>query len=895
MSRLIEGGQCGALVRSLDWSGNSLGAIAAWPQSLTAAINLMLNSSQPMFVAWGPELNFIYNDGYAPILGGRHPSAMGRPFKDVWPEIWHEIWPLIEKALSGQATWMENMHLVMERHGAPENTWYTFSYSPLFDDTGAIGGMVCSCIETTAEVLAQRLADFRLALDSELRRAADPAEAMYRASELLGSRLGAARVGYGDIDTSGEFVLVERDWTDGTIPTVAGAHRMEAFGPAIIAELRANQTMTVDDVNIDPRVNEGAQAFAAISTRSVMAVPLHRFGSFRAMLFIHHHSPRQWSAEDIALAEETLMRTWDAVERARAELLLRSSEERLRFLDELGQATIALTDANEVLAITTKLVGEHLGVTSCAYADMDQDSDGFTIRGDWSDNGSTIVGHYRLADFGELAVERLGAGQPLIINDNEVDIAPHEAATFQAIGIRATICMPLVKNGKLTALMAIHDRLPRRWTDRELTLLLAVTERSWSHIERVGVIAKLAEINRDLEAMVAERTADLMAAEATLRQSQKMEAVGQLTGGLAHDFNNILAGVGGSLDIMARRLEQGRIAEIGRYITGASEAIKRAAAITQRMLAFSRRQTLDPTPTNVAILVEGMIELITRSVGPAVAVSTEMDARLWPTFVDVSQLENALLNLCINARDAMPEGGSLTISGENLHAHGAKASKLGLPEGDYVCLTVADSGTGMTPEVVARAFDPFFTTKPIGRGTGLGLSMVYGFAGQSGGNVEIETDLGVGTRITLYLPRFAGELEAPRPESPGATVETRKTDMTVLLVDDENLIRMAVAEQLRELGFAVLEAPDGPSALRIFEGGADIGLLVTDVGLPNGINGRQLADALRAWAPTLPVLFITGYAEKAVLGHGDLDVRTRVLAKPFTAGSLQETVASLLQ
>jgi len=847
-----------------------------------------------MFVAWGEDLNFIYNDSYAPILGTRHPRAIGQPFKAVWPEIWQDIRPLVERALSGEASWMENMHLVMERNGAPEDTWYTFSYSPAFDDAGAVKGMICSCVETTAQVSARRLTDYRLSLDRELRTVSEPAAAMYSASMLLGQRLGVARVGYGDVDTSGQFVTVERDWTDGTIGTVAGTHRMEAFGPAIIAELRARQTMTVDDVKTDPRIGPGTEAFAAISTRSVLAVPLHRFGVFRAMLYLHHHAPRPWSAEDIALAEETLERTWDAVERARAEVLLRRSEERLRFLDSLGQATITLTDANAVLEITTKLVGQYLGVTSCAYADMDVDGDGFTIRGDWSADGSTIVGHYSLADFGRMAVERLNAGKPLVINDNEVDIAPHEAATFQAIGIRATICMPLVKNSKLTALMAIHDRAPRRWTDRELSLLMAVTERSWSHIERVGAIAELAELNRNLEKMVAERTADLMAAEESLRQAQKMEAVGQLTGGLAHDFNNILAGVGGSLELMARRLEQGRIDEIPRYITGAADAVKRAAGITQRMLAFSRRQTLDPKPTNLVTLVDGMIELITRSVGPAVSIKTEMDLNLWLTYIDVSQLENALLNLCINARDAMPDGGSIKISGVNVAADNHSVRELGLRESDYVCLTVADTGTGMSPDIVARAFDPFFTTKPIGRGTGLGLSMVYGFAGQSGGTVKIESDLGAGTKVMLYLPRFVGKQIAVEPEVAATTVGLHEHNATVLLVDDESLVRMAVAEQLIELGYHVFEAHDGPSALRVFEREAGIKMLVTDVGLPNGMNGRQLADAIRSKAPTLPVLFITGYAEKAVLGQSDLDERTRVLAKPFTSKSLEDAVGTLM-
>src|SRR5215217_4930918 len=614
--------------------------------------------------------------------------------------------------------------------------------------------MICSCVETTAQVSARRLTDYRLSLDRELRTVSEPAAAMYSASMLLGQRLGVARVGYGDVDTSGQFVTVERDWTDGTIGTVAGTHRMEAFGPAIIAELRARQTMTVDDVKTDPRIGPGTEAFAAISTRSVLAVPLHRFGVFRAMLYLHHHAPRPWSAEDIALAEETLERTWDAVERARAEVLLRRSEERLRFLDSLGQATITLTDANAVLEITTKLVGQYLGVTSCAYADMDVDGDGFTIRGDWSADGSTIVGQYSLADFGRMAVERLNAGKPLVINDNEVDIAPHEAATFQAIGIRATICMPLVKNSKLTALMAIHDRAPRRWTDRELSLLMAVTERSWSHIERVGAIAELAELNRNLEKMVAERTADLMAAEESLRQAQKMEAVGQLTGGLAHDFNNMLQGVAGAVEMARRRVAEGRASEAGRYLDAAREAAGRAAGLTRRLLAFARRQRLDPKPVDADGLVAGMADLIRRTMGPGVGVELRLRDGAWSVLCDPNELESALLNLCINARDAMPEGGRLLIGTDDARLSAADvAGQEGVSPGDYVAVSVADTGAGMPPEVLERVFEPFFTTKPQGQGTGLGLSQVWGFARQSGGLVRIESAPGRGTTVRLLLPR----------------------------------------------------------------------------------------------------------------------------------------------
>lgn len=285
-------------------------------------------------------------------------------------------------------------------------------------------------------------------------------------------------------------------------------------------------------------------------------------------------------------------------------------------------------------------------------------------------------------------------------------------------------------------------------------------ERKAVEAERDRVTAALRSLNETLEQRVAARSAELMRAEEALRQSQKMEAVGQLTGGLAHDFNNMLAGIVGSLELMQTRMLQGRVGDLDRYIGAAQGAAKRAAALTHRLLAFSRRQTLDPKPTDVNRLVEGMMDLVRRTVGPAVAIESVGAGGLWPTLVDPSQLENALLNLCINARDAMPEGGRIVIETANRWLDHRAAQERELEPGQYVTLCVSDNGTGMTPDVVAKAFDPFFTTKPIGEGTGLGLSMIYGFAKQSGGQVRIYSEIDQGTMVCLYLPRHLGEAEA---------------------------------------------------------------------------------------------------------------------------------------
>ena len=388
--------------------------------------------------------------------------------------------------------------------------------------------------------------------------------------------------------------------------------------------------------------------------------------------------------------------------------------------------------------------------------------------------------------------------------------------------------------------------------------------------------------------------AELSKAQEALRQSQKMEAVGQLTGGLAHDFNNLLAGISGSVEVIGALLKRGRLTDVERYINAAQNSTRRAAALTQRLLAFSRRQTLDPKPTDVNRLVGGMEELIRRTVGPTVELEVVGAGGLWATKVDPSQLENALLNLCINARDAMaPDGGRLTIETANkwLDEHGAKDRDV--PPGQYITLCVTDTGTGMAPDVIERAFDPFFTTKPLGEGTGLGLSMVYGFARQSGGQVRIYSELGKGTTMCVYLPRHLGTTEETDSLDDAQPVEEAHGE-TVLVVDDEPTIRMLIKDVLTENGYTPLEAGDGPTALKLLRSNIGIDLLITDVGLPGGMNGRQVADTARVTRPDLKVLFITGYDENAVIGDGHLEPGMAVLTKPFVMATLGNRIRDLV-
>ncbi|WP_238147257.1 PAS domain-containing protein [Rhizorhabdus dicambivorans] len=385
----------------------------------------------------------------------------------------------------------------------------------------------------------------------------------------------------------------------------------------------------------------------------------------------------------------------------------------------------------------------------------------------------------------------------------------------------------------------------------------------------------------------------LREAEEALRQAQKMEAVGQLTGGLAHDFNNLLAGISGAYEMIGVRLAQGRSAEIEKYLIAGQGAARRAASLTHRLLAFARRQTLAPTPTVINRLLPDLVELVRRTVGPGIQVETIAAAGLWLSLVDANQLENAILNLCINARDAMPDGGRITIETGNKWMDERTARERGLEPGQYVTVCVSDTGTGIDRDILDRVFDPFFTTKPIGEGTGLGLSMVYGFARQSNGHVRIYSEVGHGTMVCIYLPRHFGEAEEREGRPSGPSTQAHAGE-TVLVIDDEPTVRMLVADALGDLGYACLEAEDGKAGLKLLESTDRVDLLITDVGLPGGLNGRQVAEAARKLRPGLKILFITGYAENAVLNHGHVEHGMAVLTKPFAIEDLANRVDRML-
>ncbi|HSU05417.1 MAG TPA: ATP-binding protein [Acetobacteraceae bacterium] len=383
------------------------------------------------------------------------------------------------------------------------------------------------------------------------------------------------------------------------------------------------------------------------------------------------------------------------------------------------------------------------------------------------------------------------------------------------------------------------------------------------------------------------------AAEEQSRHAQKMEAIGQLTGGVAHDFNNLLTVISGNMEILQRRLSSHDDNRLQRFVDSALQASSRAAILTQRLLAFSRRQALDPKSVSIRVLIAGMSEMFRRTLPENISIQTILAADIWWAYVDPNQLENALLNLVINARDAMPEGGGLVIEAANAVLNEGGASEPEVPPGQYVALSVSDTGVGMASDVVSRAFDPFFTTKDVGQGTGLGLSQVYGFVKQSGGHVRICSEVAAGTTVRIYLPRFLS-LDSVSERAPAAAAVPRGSGETVLVVEDESGVRGYVIETLTELGYRVLAAADASAGLRLLNEHHGTKLLFTDVVLPGGMNGRQLADEARRRNRGLKVLFTSGYARDAIVHNGRLDPDVQLIMKPFAFASLAAKVRGVL-
>ena len=1212
---LLEGGETGREILAHPWADTPLGPLQDWPVSLRTTLATMLACPAAMFLAWGPDGISFFNDAYRPIFGDRLPRALGARFREIWADLWDDIGPLVDAALRGESVSQHNLPLVMHRYGVPEQTWWSFTYSPVRDDAGRINGMICVTAETTAEVLAERarrrsderlemalsaggsigiwdwdvaadrvtadprfaalygvdpakaaagaplgeffagvhaddvpylkssidaalrtggrfdaeyrlvqpdggirwvaaqgrcalaadgtpqsfpgvsfditerkrteqalrdsedrfrgitnsidqmiwatrpdgyhdfynarwyeytgvpagstdgeawngmfhpddqdrawaewrralatgesyqieyrlrhrsglyrwvlgraqpvrdsdgrivrwfgtctdihdrrLAEdrqaFLLGLNDRLREADHPHAVTLAAAAALGAHLGAARAGYGEIDGTGEIVRVERDWTrDPSVTSLAGESRiLDGFGPAVIAELRAGQTLVVEDCYADPRAGRTyAATWDSIGCRSLVVVPLLRDGRLRAILYLHEPKPRPWRAEEIGLVEDVAQRVGHAAERARAEQSERANARELRLITDSLPVLIAFFDADGLCRFANAASADWFGTSPAealgqtlaalvgpqasaeAQARFETARAGREVRAEraWPRRD----GSARIADIRYLPrpmPDGSTDGAYLFVTDIS-DAKRIEAMLEREVGERTrerdrlwqttTDLMGTAGlDGRLRSVNPAWERL-LGWSEGELLkrpfldfidpedhsatgavlVRLAGSERVTDFVDRIltrdgrrRTVMWTAVPEGDCFHIIGRDITEQRLAEEQLRQAQKMEAVGQLTGGIAHDFNNLLTGIVGSLDLMQTRIAQGRVDALERYAAAALSSAHRAASLTHRLLAFARRQPLEQKPVDVNALVTGMDDMLRRSLPEQVRLEIVAAEGLWLTLCDPHQLENAVLNLAINARDAMPNGGRLMIETSNARLDPAELSLQ--PggrdpeafEGAYVCVRVTDTGFGMPPEVAARAFEPFFTTKPLGMGTGLGLSMIYGFARQSDGQVRISSEPGRGTAVTIYLPRHRGALpDEPAPASAPEPMRSQRNE-TVLVVEDEPVVRDLVTEVLRDLGYRTIEAQDGPSGLDIVRSRARVDLLVTDVGLP-GLNGRLLAEQARALRPGLKVLFMTGYAENAMFGGGRLDPDIQMITKPFPVERFVERIQEMIE
>jgi signal transduction histidine kinase len=1148
---LSGGGELGELLRGYDWSKTPLGAPSTWPQSLRMAIRIMLTSRQPIWIGWGKELTYFYNDPYKSIIGGKHPWALGRPTIEVWREIWDDIGPMLATALGGeQGTYVEAQLLIMERNGYPEETYYTFSYSPIPDDDGAVGGIFCANSDDTARVISERqigllqelaaktantrswqeaceqsaralatnlrdlpfallyvtdptgaalslvgtssIAPGHIAAPVMIDPAADPrwpiAEALRTHEALLVENLAElfdaplpkgvwqrspSRAvvlpfsGTGEATRSGVLIaglnpyrLFDDNYrgflalTAGQIAAAlanAEAYEAERRRVEALAELDRAKTTFFSNVSHEFRTPltlmlgpiEALLADAADADSRNKLELVHRNGMRMLRLvnslldFSRIEAGRlQASFEpteldkltaEIAAAFQNIVEgaglsfTIECDELPEAVFVDRESWEKIVFnllsnafkFTHQGGITVKVRASTDnryaVLHVSDTGIGiatkdrarvferfhriegargrsfEGTGIGLALVQELVKVHGGAVEVDSIVSQGTTFIvripfGTSHLpADqlrtratpvpvgahsFLEEAVRWLpsnGKAQPLL--DSVLELPRSEAATngrrilladdnadmrdyvrqlLEAQGYlveavadgetaltraRATrpdliltdVMMPrlngiellrMIRNDAALASTPVVMLSARAGEDARVEALDAIADdylakpfaarellaRIHSNIE-VAALRRRAEvelqaINADLERRVEAEVAERLHVEEALRQAQKMESIGQLTGGVAHDFNNLLTIIIGGLDTIRRAKPEDQ-ARIKRGADMAFHGAQRAASLTSRLLAFSRRQPLSPKPLDLNLLMRDLSELLHRTLGETIELEVVGSPRLWTAEVDQNQLESAILNLAVNARDAMPRGGRLTIETSNTMLDESYVARdAEVQPGQYVMLAVSDNGQGMSSETLAHAFEPFYTTKEVGKGTGLGLSMVYGFVKQSRGHVTLYSELGHGTSVKLYFPRYHGEPRALSSEQV-AEPQAASREEAVLVVEDNDEVRAYSVDILKELGYRVFEAGNADAALRLLETAERVDLLFTDVILP-GDNGRILADRALQLRPDLLVLFTTGYSRNAIVHHGRLDAHLHLISKPFTFNQLATKLRELL-
>ncbi|UJW77526.1 hybrid sensor histidine kinase/response regulator [Rhizobium sp. SL42] len=889
------------MMRQHNWTQTSLGPPESWPEALKVAVRLLLTSKFEMWLGWGPEIAFFYNDAYRPTLGNKHPNALAVPTHVLWAEIWDDIKDRLATVYeTGQSTWDRALLLILERGGYPEETYHTFSYSPLIGDTGNVEGVFCAVTEETERVISERrMVTLRL-LASGLAAADTKRQVLDASQHALGENLH-------DLPFSALYLFddagnARRQW-------ICGAEDDDVLLPSAILmtdsiwnleQAWAQQAVELADLSGLPDMPCGAWQNAPVQAA---VIPLMGQGSGRATgalisglnphrvvsdeyldflkLIAGQITSRLASAEAfeterrraVALAEAAELRDQAAValeqinRQLSSEVELRTAErDRMRALFQQAPSFMCiLSGPDHVFELVNdaylQLVGKHELV-------------GMTVR--------NALPEVEGQGFFELLDGVYQSGKPYIGRNVKVHLQ-REGASEPDERFLNLIYQPIFDQTNQVAGIFVDgfDVTHQRRAEEQL--------HSLNHTLEQRVEQRTNELRTALLKLERE-TIERETAQLALRQAQKMEALGNLTGGVAHDFNNLLQVVGGNLQLLSKDVEGNERAE--QRLQNALSGVTRGAKLASQLLAFGRRQPLEPKVVNVRRLIHNMDDMLRRALGEEIELETVVSGGLWNTLIDPSQLENAILNLAINARDAMDGRGRLTIEAANsvLDDDYARMHEDVRP-GQYVMVAVTDTGSGIPADIIEHVLEPFFTTKSDGKGSGLGLSMVYGFLKQSGGHLKIYSEPGHGTTMRLYMPRTM-------------QVEDSLTDLnshpvkggseTVLVVEDDDGVRDTSVALLADLGYRVLKAQDAQSAFAIVNSGVHVDLLFTDVVMPGPMRSTELARKAKALFPHMAILFTSGYTENSIVHGGKLDAGVELLSKPYTREALARKVRHVL-
>lgn len=883
-------------MRAHDWSSTSLGVPALWPQALKSAVRILLTSKFEMWLGWGPDIAFLYNDAYRPTLGKKHPAALGMATKVLWAEIWADVEPRLRHVYeTGAATWDRSLLLMLHRFGYLEETYHTFSYSPLIGDTEVVEGVFCAVTEDTDRVISVR----RLASLESLAACTVAAESVSGLFELVAASArsadrdilfcaaygfdanGRAAAFFEDVDAETVFDPVEQwqldaVWNGMPLLTVDVSSLKSARGGAW--DKGASQRAVVIGLSLTGRDRPVGALVIGLN-------PYRPFDEdYRSYLKLFAGQiVARWAGVEAIVSER---RRTVALNEALA--LRQQAAEALSTVNQkLTSEVRATAGQRDRLAAMFKQAPSFMALLSGPDHVFELANDAYmNLVGQRELIGLTVrealpelegQGYYELLD------QVFKTGKPYVGESLRVTLVRPEDVEPQVRFVHL-VYQPLLIGGQVEGIFVDgYDVTHQKRAEDALRTLNNSLE---EHVE-----ARTAELESALERLQHE-AAERAQAERALQRAQKMEALGALTGGVAHDFNNLLQVISANLQLL-EKLNRGNEAA-QRRIESALSGVRRGAKLASQLLSFGRRQPLEPRVVNVGRIARGMEDMLRRALGERIEVEMVVSAGLWNTFIDPGQIENAILNLAINARDAMEGQGKLTIEAGNAMLDEDYAAKHDeVVPGQYVMLAVSDTGCGMSSEVLEKAYEPFFSTKAEGKGTGLGLSMVYGFVKQSGGHIMIYSEVGEGTTLRLYLPKSS------KPEdvisSPSVAGPVEGGTETILVVEDDEEVRESVVATLTDLGYQVLKAKNADSALTVIDSGVHIDLLFTDVVMPGKLRSPELAKKAALRLPGIGVLFTSGYTENSIVHGGRLDEGVELLTKPYTREALARRIRHVLR